>query len=176
MVDSQRCDKVILDQNSTTLVAASFGVGGILLGHYLTRSWQREQWRLDLRREEYRELISALSTVFADLQRFGTGTGDREFGIKRAQLQADSYRVIRDRIFIADEIAEAMILERWYAILGPVEDYQPGRWKPFVEGYTEINRKLVQMALSKPPTRLDRAFRGVAGLIGRAMFWRWKSS
>ena len=58
-----------LDQGSVTLIAAGFGVSGVLLGHYLTRSWQREQWRLDRRREEYRELITALSDLFTNMQR-----------------------------------------------------------------------------------------------------------
>jgi hypothetical protein len=153
-----------MDQSSIALIAAACGVGGVLIGHYLTRSWQREQWLLDRRKEEYRELISALSTVFTNMQRFGTGVGDRDFNIRLAQVNADSYRVIRDRIFIADEIAKAQIMERWYSILGAAEDDQHAAWRTFVDGYEDLTKKLVQMAVSPPPSRLSRTF----GVLARS--------
>ena len=164
-----------MDQSSIALIAAAFGVGGVLMGHYLTRSWQREQWLLDRRKEEYRELICALSTVFTNMQRFGTSIGDRDFNIRLAQTNADSYRVIRDRIFIADEIAKAHIMERWYSILGAAEKDQHAAWRTFADGYEELAKKLVQMAVSPPPSRLKRAFGALAGLAhkaGRAT-WNW---
>lgn len=164
-----------MDQSSIALIAAAFGVGGVLMGHYLTRSWQREQWLLDRRKEEYRELICALSTVFTNMQRFGMGTGTPDFNIKLAQTNADSYRVIRDRIFIADEIANAHIMERWYSLLGAVEDNRRASWSTFADGYEDLTKKLVQMAVSPPPSNLNRAFCAITGLArkaGRAT-WNW---
>jgi hypothetical protein len=152
-------------------VAASFGVAGALLGHYLTRSWQREQWRIDRRTEEYRELVSALSAVFTNMQRFGGGGGDREFHMKLLQVNVDAFRVIRDRIFIASEIAEADILGRWRKAFDLVDGYQMADWATFANEDQELSKTLVQMALSPPPTFWSRALRKMAHpfkRIGRA--------
>lgn len=40
---------------------------GIFLGHYLTRSWQREQWLRDCRKEEFRELLTTFTRSYATL-------------------------------------------------------------------------------------------------------------
>src|SRR4249920_2709756 len=43
-----------------TIWAAAGPLVGILIGHYLTRSWQRTQWIADNQKEEYRRLLTAL--------------------------------------------------------------------------------------------------------------------
>jgi hypothetical protein len=43
------------------LIGALSGLLGVILGAFLTRSWQRKQWLLDNKKAEYRELISILS-------------------------------------------------------------------------------------------------------------------
>jgi len=43
--------------------AALGPVIGILIAHYLLRSWQRRQWLADNRKEEYRKLLAALNRV-----------------------------------------------------------------------------------------------------------------
>jgi hypothetical protein len=55
-------------QNSTiTLVVAVVGIAGtlgrVVLGQWMSRSWQREQWLLDNRKQEYCELLSAVSNA-----------------------------------------------------------------------------------------------------------------
>jgi hypothetical protein len=159
---------MILDQSTTTLIGA---FGGVLLGHYLTRSWQREQWRLDRRREEYRELLCALSTVFTNKQRFGSGgTGDTDLNIRLEEAHVESLRVLRDRIIIAPEIAEADILSRWYIALDYADAYRgQTNWKKFADSYTELTDTLVKMALLPPPTRLQRTSRKIARSIRKIM-------
>ncbi len=147
-----------LDQSSVTLIAAGFGVGGALLGHYLTRSWQREQWNLDRRREEYRELITALSDVFTSMQRSGMFMGDQDRALKLEIIKANAFRAIRDRILIAEELRETDILKRWAIAFDPVDHFSHDNqtWKKFAEEYSTINNILVKMALALPPNRLTR--------------------
>jgi hypothetical protein len=142
-----------LGQGSVTLIAAGFGVGGVLLGHYLTRSWQREQWRLDCRREEYRELITALSELFTNMQRSEMYMGSQDRALKLEVIKANAYRVIRDRILIAEELRGANILQRWGTAFHPVDHFSSNRqtWTKFADEYTAINDTLVKMALAPPP-------------------------
>ncbi len=37
---------------------------GILVGHYLSRSWQREQWFRDKRYEDYQAVLSATVAAY----------------------------------------------------------------------------------------------------------------
>jgi hypothetical protein len=41
----------------------------ILVGHYLSRSWQREQWFRDKRYEDYRAVLSATVAAFTAIVR-----------------------------------------------------------------------------------------------------------
>jgi len=142
-----------LNQSSVTLVAAGFGIGGVVLGHYLTRSWQRDQWRLDRRREEYRELISALSETFTSMQRSGVYMGDADRALKLEIIKANSYRVIRDRILIAQDLRDADILNRWASAFHPVDNFSHGKehWAQFATEYSAIMETLVKMALTPSP-------------------------
>jgi hypothetical protein len=46
---------------TTAIATVLSGIIGLLLGHFLTRSWQLQQWKLENRKAEYRELLSKLS-------------------------------------------------------------------------------------------------------------------
>lgn len=43
---------------------------GIAFGHWLSRSWQFKQWKLENRRQEYREVLSALAVAYTMMQRY----------------------------------------------------------------------------------------------------------
>ncbi len=105
-----------------------------------------------------------MATVFTNKQRFGTGgTGDRQFNIELEQANVESLRVLRDRIIIAPELAEAGILSRWYIALEHADGYRGAtNWKAFVDEYTALTEMLVQMALTAPPSRWKRGFRKLA--------------
>jgi hypothetical protein len=38
-------------------------LAGLLIGHYLVRSWERRRWLADNRKEEYRRLLTALNKL-----------------------------------------------------------------------------------------------------------------
>jgi hypothetical protein len=66
-----------MDQQTVTLIVAGLGIGGtlggIVVGHVLTRSWQEEQWLLNNRKEEFRELMTALARSFSTIERIKLG-------------------------------------------------------------------------------------------------------
>src|ERR1700679_2527183 len=102
--------------HSFTLIVSSVGIGGtlggIVVGHFLTRSWQQKQWLLDNRRQEYRELLSAITSAYMaivhvdELKASGKYT-QPDLGLESERAQIDAYRTLRDRILIADELSLA---------------------------------------------------------------------
>ena len=89
---------------------------GILVGHYLTRAWQREQWLIDNRKEECRELLSTLTTsywILSRLDTLSTSPSEEESQKRLSDAELDSYRTIEDRIFIAADLKKAGVLKTW---------------------------------------------------------------
>lgn len=93
-------------------------LAGILVGHFLTRSWQSRQWLLDRRNEEWRELLTALSESLRMSVRVYPGrllNSDDQQEIIVAH--ENCVRTIRDRIFIAREVRALDIESLWAAAL-----------------------------------------------------------
>jgi hypothetical protein len=89
---------------------------GLLVGHFLLRSWQREQWLLDSRKAEFRELMSALSDTIVHLMMFTpaleAGRGEKEFD-EFVAAQKVAMRVLADRIYIARDLRELNTSDRF---------------------------------------------------------------
>jgi hypothetical protein len=78
-------------------------------------------------------------------------------------IKHDSFRVIRDRIAIADELEQWSILLGWDAAvtnyeLRPKEDEEDAQ-KRFAKLFSKINEQLVRMARQLPPGRLRQVSR-----------------
>ena len=74
--------------------------------HLLTQSRERERWILDCKKQEFRELLSALSDAYSKtitmLSPQRPLDGDEHTRLQEAQ--SNSVRIIRDRIYIAKDI------------------------------------------------------------------------
>ncbi len=126
---------------------------GILFGHYLSRSWQREQWFRDKRYEDYQAVLSATVTAYMTIVRVDLASLTSMMRPEMLQeievMKADSFRVLRDRIFIAEELNYAGILVEWdtavtnYAMRTIDE-------RKFADRFSKLNEKLVHMALNPP--------------------------
>jgi hypothetical protein len=143
---------------------------GILVGHYLSRSSQREQWFRGKRYEDYQAVLSATvaahmaiiqvykgdySDLRGTIQRGRNGITYREKKTVQEEIdviKADSFRVLRDRIFIAEELDYGGILAEWDTI---VTNYAKNTIdeRIFAGRFSEFNDKMVRMALN-PPKRL----------------------
>lgn len=95
------------------VVAGFIGAFGV---HLLTQSREREKWILDSKKEEYRELLDALSDSYMNTASVSAGFGNREdrssydsIGMK----QNDSLRIFSDRIFITNDLPLAELAKSW---------------------------------------------------------------
>ena len=145
-----------------TLVVSSVGIigalGGIVAGHYLSRSWQHEQWILDNRKQESRELLTALANVFPAFTRWAR---DRNpiMGRFKDHSQSkgieDEYNVatvlfhatLNDRLFIAEDVKKLDLKRRWNEASSAYKDgFDETRLKTEVEA---MSASIVSMALKK---------------------------
>jgi hypothetical protein len=154
-----------MEQSTATLIVGVVGIlgtlGGIVIGQRMARSWQRKQWLLDKKIEEYRELLASLTETFtAHVRMQGEGL-DSESQRKVADLEAKSLRTIRDRILVAKEISEASILEHWILALRRFERSLNG--KQFSADFHAIGDSIVKLAIQTSEKRdlIDDIFESV---------------
>jgi len=125
---------------------AAFGIvsafiGG-LINQKMSRNTQHEQWLLDQRKEEWRELLSTLTRSYT-LHLHGRRT---------AETDAEALTVIRDRLYIAVEVQDLRVLERWSRI-----SKDPRTQMLVMEGpFNELITDIVVSALKMPESRIAR--------------------
>jgi hypothetical protein len=73
---------------------------GIIAGHFLTRSSQHIQRVRDNRKQEYRELLTALTAAYMHILQY-EGSGE---DVRFSPVGNEAFRMLQDRIFIADDI------------------------------------------------------------------------
>ena len=88
---------------------------GLLIGNFLQSRSQLKQWRRDAGKQEYRELLSTLARCHALIGRLTSKFGNetKEDDENLAVAHADALNVIRDRVFIADDVAQMDLLNKW---------------------------------------------------------------
>lgn len=133
-----------------TLFLAIWGVVapflGVLAGSFLTSWWQHKQWVLDNKKQEYRELLSALSDAYGRiciLQQPGVASGPEEQRTLQ-ETHLSALRTIRDRIFIVSDLNRDEILKLW---LEATDHFENDRlYLDFRQRYNEINSRIVKAA------------------------------
>jgi hypothetical protein len=148
-----------MQTQSVTLIGIICTLGGAFGGQLLTRSWQHKQWLRDKRFQDYQDVLSAVTTAYMALIR---PNPLRPNSLDIEAAKDHSFTILRDRIFIADDLALYRILEDWDAA---VTNYE---WavkhggdrdgKAFGLRFNELNGRLVCMALQTPkgPGRFAR--------------------
>lgn len=126
-------------------IASSLSVGsfiGGLISQLLSSRQRHQEWVKDNKKQEWRELISALSQSFHHIQNF-SGHGIAIGGdIQKEFVQADveARRAIESRIFIAHQIRHANVLERWQLLSGEKD------WARMVEFWNSLHSALIAAA------------------------------
>lgn len=148
--------------NITPLVGTLIGtLVGIFVGNFLSRSSQREQWFRDKRYEDYQAVLSATTAAYTTIVRVDmaslTSLMKPEMLQEVEVIKADSFRVLRDRIFIAEELNYAGILVEWDTAVTNYAMHTIDERK-FADRFSKLNDKLVRMALDPPkhPGRFKR--------------------
>jgi hypothetical protein len=123
---------------------------GVLVGAWLSRSWDKQKWMNDNRKEECRELLTAVTDA-------ATAVLDRDVGTDGVSLAAKmdrankayltSLKVFQDRIFIADDIERTQLFDIWPIA---VNRYNSTRNRhDFDNSFEHIKKKIVQIATGK---------------------------
>ncbi len=95
-------------------VSSLSALGGIVVGHWLNRSWQQRQWVLDNRKSEARELLTALAESYTALMRLREGVATSPEVQTMIDDAADkAIRCLADRIFLAERLEREDALNRW---------------------------------------------------------------
>jgi hypothetical protein len=88
------------------------GFIGALGVHLLTQSREREKWILDCKKQEFKELMSALTESYVWTIRL-RGPSDEEMQKSHAEARANALRVFRDRLYISDDLPLEPFATQW---------------------------------------------------------------
>jgi hypothetical protein len=143
-----------MQQTTVTLFVAGVGIfgtsGGIVVSNLLTRSWQRTQWLMDQRKDEFRDLIKGLDDAMRaefelDTTRYDLTAVERR---DRARATSDFYQIIRTRLFTAEDV-QAIGLEKGWGDV--IEGYKRDRSNDLFEmRYEQLLKALVKAANTFP--------------------------
>jgi hypothetical protein len=105
------------------LAAAGIGIvgflAGVVMGQRMSRSWQREQWLLDRRVEEFRELLDALAdSLRVSMKWFAGAQIDSDGQREMIESHETAMRVIRSRSFVVEEVHKFQIEAQWSNAVG----------------------------------------------------------
>lgn len=90
---------------------------GSVIGSWITYRWQLRQWKLNSRKEEWRELIGTLTRCAQQIV-VAMSTALSTFAARAevSEAQLEGSRVIRDRLFITSVLGTERIQDRWIEI------------------------------------------------------------
>lgn len=140
------------------MIVAALGIsgtlGGVILGQQLTRSWQREQWLSDNRKQECSDLLTALTNSYLTLLKYHRELLPQtpEIDTVISQSDIEITRILHDRIFIAEEVARERLGKRW---IDAIEHYR-GEFDAiaFAVAFSGMQDAILQIALAKVPKHL----------------------
>jgi|ERR1035438_901698 hypothetical protein len=151
------------------IVAGFIGAFGV---HLLTQSRERQKWILDSKKEEYRELLSALSRAHMSTGSAPSGFANNEDQQRYSAIkpiQDDSVRIFSDRIFITKDLPLLDLQKSWHKAM---DDYSfAGPWtlgtlstpaSVFDTEYVRIKDEIVAVANQSVPKTAWQ----------RLMFWK----
>src|SRR6266851_6871445 len=118
---------------------------GVLVGAWLARSWDKQKWLSDNRKQECRELLTAVTHAATAILDRDTGT-DVLSQMRKQALANDAYlislKVFQDRIFIAGDVERAKLFDMW-----PVAVNRYNSTKDRNEFDDCFEQKIVQIAI-----------------------------
>ena len=138
------------------MVAGFFTLGGVVIGslltYFLTRKAQREQWLRDCEKEEFRELLRALSdhlTILREFERLAYHQTPEE---RKALTDAEAnfFSTVHSRILTADDVGRLNIDLKWSnAVKGYCAHVEKPDLDTLYKVYSEVNSAIVNAALRK---------------------------
>lgn len=133
------------------VVVASLGIVGtlcgIVVGHLLSRSSQREQWMRDRRHEEFQELLGALAaSMHAEVEAMYQSELTPEERKERTRKTADFFQIVQTRIFTFAEVKSLDLKREWLAAVNAHQTSRPHDLETFERTYQALMQRLVSAA------------------------------
>jgi hypothetical protein len=136
----------LVGQLATSIWMVAGPLVGIFVGAEIASRNQRRHWVADNKKDEYRELMTALSQAFDAVLEERTPMvahgPDQQRAIAKAKGQVPI--IIGDRVFIAEEVKELRILDRW--MLAVRTFFESGDEKAFALAFVHITHDLSESA------------------------------
>ena len=142
-----------MEASTATLIVAVAGIAGTLLSGVIAQQMARqsrlEQWLLDNRKQECRELLSSLATTFLVMLRHRETEMPHSPEVQNmlSDSRLESARMLHDRIFIRGDLAKARILKRWAEAMSRYDRDRDD--SKFTTEFGGIQNDLIDIATSK---------------------------
>src|SRR5882762_7637722 len=129
------------------------GVGplvGVLVGALLARRWDRQKWTNDNRKEECRELLTAMTKVADSClevrAHFASASAVKTEAVQAAWVEDRKCMIIlQDRIFIARRLNQERMFKRWNETT--TEFLKDGDVQKFGERLNTLKQIVIDIAL-----------------------------
>jgi hypothetical protein len=120
---------------------------GVIIGAMLTRAWDRRKWINENRKQEYRELLTTLTsacTALIDNAQLLVQTPADAIYARDEYFK--SLRVLQDRIFIASEIQKLNLFDRWGTAMKDLQETKDVH--KFEDGFEVMRSEIVKHAMN----------------------------
>lgn len=141
-----------MDKEEIAFLVAVIGVAGSLLTFWATKTTQEARARREERRQEYRELVSTITKCYMRI----ISPYDPPIPVIDDQLQRqimdaklESFKVLQDRIEIAEELAGTDVLDAWTEAIVSLEGN--GDSVRFAIRFKVLRERIIQMATPRSP-------------------------
>jgi len=119
---------------------------GVIICAMLTRVWDRRKWINENRKQEYRELLTTLTSACTALidnaQALVQSPAEQIFA---RDEYFKSLRVLQDRIFIAEEIGKMNLFDRWGEAMKDLQ--QTKDFRKFEDSFEVMKNEIVKHAM-----------------------------
>lgn len=138
------------------------GFIGAFSTHLITQSREREKWIVDCKKQEYRELLYALSSAYTLTRSYISGTTQPLN--KQIEARDESYRVFSDRIYIVKDVNLDSLLSKWQTAVVTIfnQQQQSSAKSAFDTTYKTIRDEIVAAANLVAPKTVG----------SRLLFWK----
>jgi hypothetical protein len=117
-------------------------LAGVLVGAWLARSWDKQKWMKDSRKQECQELLAAITEAATTILKSNMVGGVSLQ--QRNDVYYASLKVFQSRLFIARDVEKYKLFDAW--VLAVNEFNGDGDRHKFDDTFDKIRDRIVQMA------------------------------
>ena len=156
MISFNSIQNKLMQPNSLAVAVSMVGVSatlcGVFFGHRVARVFDDRLWLIEQATNEYRELLDALTAVFLELMWLTENVEAPRIpflvqGFSGSDLELQSLRVLRNRLFIAERVKAENLSIRWTEALEMFK--KSGDPTKFTARFESISASIVWLSTGK---------------------------